>query len=188
MGEGRSPVEMRAVSRALRTAPKLLLQWGLETLAFVLAPLIVYVVAYVAFGEPLSKLLGLREWLLVAILLFGEDIRRYMVYYRRRKGFAERVKRHIALGLLGIVTASILLSFSFVPDYTTIKLPLIFNSLQIGLVLCALGFSAVNSVRIEMMRKEHVLRKPMVLPEDDLGREGELADYDVSEYAEIALQ
>jgi len=101
------------------------LEWILETLAFILLPLLVYLMCYWFVGRALSEIKTLPIWMFMSIILCGDIGRKLIRYYQRFRAFDRKLKRTFAAIILGIVISTVLLVFSILsiefPDSSTPK-------------------------------------------------------------------
>jgi hypothetical protein len=137
----------------------LFLHWLLETAAFILLPLIVYLIVFAALNIEQTKLIELPEWMFVSIILHGEIMRKYILFYSNYKGFHLKAIRQISLGILGIVTSSVFLVFSMVAHYReAFTLPPFYYRLQMLLFFFSIANSLFASIWIGLTKGEgHLL-------------------------------
>lgn len=135
----------------------LVTQWLAEVVGFILLPLVVYIIVFLALGIERTKLIELPEWMFVSIILFGESTFKSIVYYKdlmlsaeqagkNISGFSAKMNREIAVGVIGIVVSSVFLALTMVAAYkgTVLNLPRNFYWLQMFCFTFALGRSFVN--------------------------------------------
>lgn len=127
----------------------LFIQWLIETAAFILLPLFVYLLVFMSLGIEHTKLMELPEWMFIAIILFGESMRKTVIFYNKYEGFDLAVIREISFGLLGIVASSVFLVFSIIAHYDEeFVLSSLFYHLQLGIFLGAVIYSLLFSLWI----------------------------------------
>lgn len=91
-------------------------QWLAEVGAFVLLPLIVYIIVFLALGVDRTKLIELPEWMFVSIILFGESTLKSIAYYKdlmlsakdassNLSGYSLKMNRELSVGIVGIVVS-----------------------------------------------------------------------------------
>jgi hypothetical protein len=122
----------------------LIVYWVLETCAFTLLPLIVYIIIFFALAIDWYELLKLPEWMFVAIVVYSETTRKLVLYYRDYEGFSSKAVRAVSLGVIGMVTSSVFLAFSAVAQLRdAITLSTIYYAIQTILFVASLMFSAM---------------------------------------------
>jgi len=92
-------------------------EWFVEVSGFILLPLIVYLIAFISLDRPASELAQLPEWMFISIILYGEVLKRLVIFYRRFRGFDLKFIRVISMGIIGITISSILLCFSLIAEH-----------------------------------------------------------------------
>jgi len=149
--------------------------WMMETIAFVLLPLIVYLIVFFALGIEISELVRLPELMFVAIILFADATRQLVLFYRQFRGFSQRVMFTIPFGLLGIVISAMFLAFSMIaqqkPDF---GLPWLFYKFQVGIFLWSLLTSGLSSIWITWKRGEGKPRTLLILQNETQDSNGTL--------------
>jgi len=137
----------------------LLSNWMLEVAAFILLPLIVYLATFICLSIPLAEIAKLPEWMFIAIILYGETIKRLLVFYRKYKGYELKLIRTLSFGILGITLSSILLCLSIVANHKTDRfdLPPIYYKFQFSIFVVALFNSAFIKVWLGTLGGEATL-------------------------------
>jgi hypothetical protein len=116
--------------------------WLLETSAFVLLPLIVYLIVFSSVNLEKADIFKLPEWMFVSIILFGESLRKSLIYYKDAKGFHIQVLHELSITILGIVISSVFLIFSIISHYNE-SFPL--SPSYYGFQMTIFGFSVFYS-------------------------------------------
>ena len=146
----------------------LFMQWALETGAFVLLPLFVYLLVYFSIEVDLGKLYKLPEWMFIAVILHADTMRKLLLLYREYKGYALKLIRTLSIGLLGIVICSIFLVLSLLAqEKPNFVLPSTFYHLQMLMFAFALYLSAGCSIWIAYQNQDAQLLKRMILESDE---------------------
>jgi hypothetical protein len=109
-------VKVKSSLATLSSTGILFIEWVLEVSAFVLLPLVLYIITFASLGRPISEALESPEVMLIAIILYGEILRKLVLFYTRYKGFKEKFVRVLSLGVLGITVSSVLLCFSLAAE------------------------------------------------------------------------
>jgi hypothetical protein len=133
----------------------LLNEWLIEVSAFILLPLLIYIITFITLGRPAKEIVRLPELMFISIILYGEILKRSVIFYRQFRGFELKLIRMLSVGLLGISVSGVLLCFSLVaqhrPDVTLSK-PFYF--IQGFVFLTALLTSAFLKVWLGMLHGE----------------------------------
>jgi hypothetical protein len=133
----------------------LLWAWFVETLAFSLLPLCVYAVTYMSLQKPAEEIIKLPEWMFISIILYGDTLRRLILFYRKYKGFELKVQRDYAGGVVGITISAILLNSAITASLSkNSELPSSFYVLQTAVFALAMINSAYTRVWLAIKQGE----------------------------------
>lgn len=125
---------------------KLLSYWFYETIAFVLLPVLIYLIAYIATGRSILTLLELPEWMFIAIVLYGDTARRQILLYLDIGDPELRIRRTLAQVVIGIVVASSLLIILILSNSGMLELRPAIEYGQVIVFTHSLIYSAYNRV------------------------------------------
>ena len=158
---------LRKLTNTIADLSSLTMQWMLEIGAFILLPLVVYLIVFFSIEVDLGKLYRLPEWMFIGVILHADTMHKLLILYREYKGFPGKLVRTLSIGILGIVGCSICLVLSMLAqEKANFDLPLNFYHLQMGMFVVALYFSAITSIWIGYRGNEGVLLRKMI-PEKD---------------------
>jgi|GEM_PF-2290813 len=142
-----------SVGKRLWKAAVLLSSWLIEVSAFVLLPLVIYIVTFLTLGRSVREAMNSPELMFVTIILYGEVLKREVLFYRRYRGFVLKFNRTLAFGLMGISVSSVLLCFSLIHEKNEIPLSETYYPVFRGVVfVCALILSASEKVSTGLLR------------------------------------
>jgi hypothetical protein len=143
----------------------LLVQWMLETCAFILLPLLVYLVVFFSLDGNVERLFRLPEWMFAAIILHADMLRKLLHLYRNYRGFYLKMVRTLSFGILGIVISSIFLALSLIAQEkpAVLRVPeKAFYRWQMLVFALALLMSAFTSIWIAARKREGLLLRKMI--------------------------
>lgn len=134
--------------------------WVFNTSAFILLPLIIYVIIYLILKEPMSELLKLPEWMFIAIVLYGDALSKNINLYNKLdkneekesysgywdtifEGFYIESQFAVSLAILGITISSVLLTLAIIAKYKELDISSIFYFIENIVFLFAIVYSAI---------------------------------------------
>jgi hypothetical protein len=121
--------------------------WLLQSLGFVLLPLVVYGITLEALGVSPQQFLRLPEFSFITIVLLGDASRKWIVYTQWAGDFRRFVTSVISLAVAGITIVSILLCLLIVAQYRSdFQLPREIYTIQFGMFIFATLFSACTTI------------------------------------------
>ena len=88
--------------------------WSVEISAFILLPLIVYFISYKAFPIEGDDLKTLPEWMFMAVILYGDYVRKLLQFYRGYEGYSVKSLYVLSLGIIGMVSSSVMIAYSLI--------------------------------------------------------------------------
>jgi hypothetical protein len=132
----------------------LLSVWLIEVCAFVLLPLVIYVVTFLSIGRSVREALNSPEVMFLAIILYGDVLKRQVLFYRRYRGFALKFSRELAVCVLGMTISSVLLCFSLIEDTKVLSMSRSYRVLKLSAFGSALVLSAFEKVSTGLLRGE----------------------------------
>ena len=135
----------------------LLVMWLFEVSAFVLLPLVIYAVTFLCLGKSAWEALNSPEAMLVTTILYGEVLRKQVLFYKDYQGFDLKFSWVLACSVLGMTISSVLLCFSLISQESQ-KLPLsnFFMYLKYCAFGCALVLSAIEKITTGFEKGEHL--------------------------------
>ncbi len=156
--------DMERFSIQLKYFTSIFLNWFLEVAAFILLPLLIYVLAYSVLEADKAEVFRLPEWMFISVILFGEAIKRLIVFYRNSKDMEQKILKLFPIGFIGITISAILLCFSMIasmrPPVLTLK-PLFYRC-QYVIFAASVIFSAAIKIWLDVTRggvSEHVFER-----------------------------
>ena len=134
-------------------------QWLAEVGAFILLPLVIYLIVFLALGIEKGKLIELPEWMFVSIILFGESTLKSIAYYKNlmlsvkesggnTAGLSLKMNREFSVGMFAVVVACVFLALIMVASKNALSLSRSFYWLQILIFVLALARSFGNRIYI----------------------------------------
>lgn len=142
--------------------------WVIETSAFILLPLFVYIAVYYFLGLPLSKVLRVPEWMIISTFVYSQTAREQIMFYKAYKGFELKAVQTISVSILGIVASVICLVFTMIAEHKAdFVLPEPFYIFQTVVFVISLLMLAVAQIWKALLRGDaHIL--PYIIPETEL--------------------
>ena len=133
----------------------LLVYWFLETVAFIMLPLLVYLITFASLPVEGDSPLDLPEWMFISTILYGDVTKKMILFYKDYQGFNLNAVRSIAIGVVGMVSSSVLIAFLLVEQRVeSVTLSPLFNWIQIVVFLNAVIVSAYMSVWMAWVKGE----------------------------------
>lgn len=130
------------------------INWFWEVTAFVLLPLIIYIIVFLSLNIQISQLIGLPEWMFISIIFYGNTLKKTIIYLKIHDWhFETNSIAMISCTILGISISSVLLAFSIIAKYKELDLSSFYYPLQLGIFLFALISSVVYELIIKMKIK-----------------------------------
>lgn len=149
------PPKVAAVGTRFGRIGILLCVWLVEVCAFVLLPLVIYVVTFLSLGRSVWDALNSPEVMFVTIILYGEVLKKQVLFYREFRGFVLKFTWALAWGVLGMTISSVLLCFSLLShEAKELNLSGAFKYLKGFAFLCALFLSAFEKISTGLVRGE----------------------------------
>ena len=145
-----------------------IVSWGLETVGFVLLPLIVYLVIFYGLRMDLHSLIELPEWMFISVLLFGTMIKEQVSFFKNWSNFETIALFAISIGVLGIVVSAVFLTFSTIAQYReNFSLSDDYYRIQLVVFILSLFWSVSSSILLTIggIRKSETLRKLQDIPQ-----------------------
>ena len=133
---------------------KLSTLWLYETVAYILLPLLIYVILFISTGGQIYNLYKLPEWMFITIILYGDTIRKLILLYVKFDNFELRINRTIAQAIIAIVLTSTFLVIQLISQQKNIELASYFFYGQFIIFLHAIWFSLSTSVRYGLVNND----------------------------------
>jgi hypothetical protein len=127
-----------------------IMDWGLEALAFVLLPLLIYYAVFNSLGVKAIYFIGLPEWMFISIILFGHCLKDLIYTYHYFEDFETKLVRCISIGILGFAASIVFLVLTLVEQHQKEFHLSIFAQLAKFFIFC---FAVIFSAFAQIWRK-----------------------------------
>lgn len=133
---------------------KLSTLWFYETIAFILLPLLIYLILYFSFRNSIYDFSRLPEWMFITIILYGDTIRKLILLYLKFKNPELRISRTVAQAVIAIVLASTFLIILLVSQQEHLEISPIIYWGQFVIFFHSIWFSYSTSIRASLVNDE----------------------------------
>ncbi len=139
--------------------------WIFNISAFILLPLIIYIIIGVfIFNDSIANLLKFPELMFIAIILYGDALNKSIKSFYKLgegmkeelfhyQGFTKETQFAISFAILGITISSVLLAFVIIAQYKEFEIPPHFYSIEVWVFIFALLSSFISEVDIRLSEK-----------------------------------
>jgi len=133
---------------------KLSTLWFYETIAFILLPLLIYLILYFSFRNSIYDFSRLPEWMFITIVLYGDTIRKLIFLYLKFKNPELRIGRTVAQAVIAIVLTSTFLIILLISQQEHLEInPFIYWG-QFVIFFHSIWFSYSTSIRASLVNDE----------------------------------
>ena len=128
--------------------------WLYETLAFILLPLVIYLLLYLSFKNSIYDFSRLPEWMFITIVLYGDTIRKLILLYLKFKNPELRIGRTVAQAVIAIVISSTFLVIILIAQQEKLEIsPFIYWG-QFVIFIHSVWFSYSTNIRNSLVNNE----------------------------------